>query len=61
VTLKKIRIMNAEEHKKYLKEFKAFAREIVSSREKAQEFLIKAGINTETGELTEAYSPNGKK
>jgi len=53
--------MNAEEHKKYLKEFKAFAREIVSSREKAQEFLIKAGINTETGELTEAYSPNRKK
>ena len=53
--------MNTEEHKKYLKEFKAFAREVVSSREKAQEFLIQAGINTETGELTEAYSPDTRK
>jgi hypothetical protein len=53
--------MNTKEHKEYLNEFKAYGRDIISSREKAQDFLIRTGINTKTGELTKAYSSNGKK
>lgn len=53
--------MNTKEHKQYLREFKAYGREILSSREKAQDFLVRTGINTKTGKLTKAYSSNGKK
>jgi hypothetical protein len=53
--------MNTREHKQYLKEFKEYSREIISSQENAREFLIRTGINTPTGKLTKAYSSNGKK
>ena len=53
--------MNTEEHKKYLQEFKAYGCEILSSREKAQDFLVRTGINTKSGKLTKAYSSNEKK
>jgi hypothetical protein len=36
--------MTTKEHKQYLKEFKAFSREIISSRESALDFLIRSGI-----------------
>jgi hypothetical protein len=53
--------MNTREHKQYLKEFKEYSREIISSQENARNFLIRTGINTPTGKLTKAYSSNGKK
>lgn len=53
--------MNTKEHKKYLNEFKAYSKEIISSQENARNFLVRAGINTPDGKLTKAYSVNGKK
>lgn len=53
--------MNTKEHKQYLKEFRAYSKEITSSQDNAQNFLIRTGINTPTGKLTKAYSSNGKK
>jgi hypothetical protein len=40
----------------YLKEFKAFSSEIISSRESTQKFLIRSGINDKKGKLSKAYS-----
>jgi hypothetical protein len=48
--------MNTTEHKKYLNEFKAYSREILSTRESAQQFLVRSGINSESGKLTKNYS-----
>lgn len=53
--------MNTKEHKQYLNEFKAYSKEIISSQEKARNFLIRTGINTPGGKLSRAYSSNGKK
>ncbi len=47
--------MNITEQREYLKEFKKYAKEINSSKESAQNFLIRAGINTKTGRLTKHY------
>ena len=52
--------MNTKEHKQYLKEFKAYSKEITSTQESAQKFLVRSGINTPKGKLTKAYSSNGK-
>jgi hypothetical protein len=48
--------MNAKEHEQYLNEFKIYSKEIVSCKENAKKFLIRAGINTKSGKLTKAYS-----
>lgn len=48
--------MDIREHKQYLSEFKAYSKEIISSKEGAQQFLIRTGINTKTGKLSKAYS-----
>ncbi len=48
--------MNSREHNKYLKEFKAYTRDVISSKESAQEFLIRSGINTKTGKLSKRYT-----
>jgi len=48
--------MNEKEHTAYLKEFKAFAKKVTSPKESSRQFLIKAGINTKDGKLTQAYS-----
>ncbi len=47
--------MNTKDSKKYLEEFKAYTREINSSKESASEFYKKAGINTPTGRLKQVY------
>jgi hypothetical protein len=49
--------MNTKDHKVYLKEFKTYSKEITASKEATQEFLVRTGINTPTGRLTKAYSP----
>ena len=48
--------MDTKEHAQYLNEFKAYSKEIISSREKAQQFLIRSGINTKSGKLSKAYT-----
>jgi hypothetical protein len=48
--------MNTKEHEQYRKEFKSYAKKIISTRENAQNFLIRAGINTPDGELTKEYT-----
>ena len=48
--------MDTKQHKQLLSEFKAYSKEIVSSKEEAQQFLIRTGINTKTGKLSKAYS-----
>lgn len=52
----KMNNMNTTEHKKYLSEFKAYSREILTTRESAQKFLVKTGINLSSGKLTGRYS-----
>jgi hypothetical protein len=47
--------MNQKEHKAYLKEFKVYSKEIVATKDDAQRFLIRAGINTKTGRLSKRY------
>lgn len=49
--------MNTKDHKEYLKEFKTYSKEITASKETTQDFLVRTGINTPTGRLTKAYSP----
>ena len=49
--------MNEFEHSKLLKEFKAYSAKVTATKESSKEFLIRAGINTPTGRLTKAYSP----
>ena len=48
--------MNTRESRKYLKEFKAYSREVTATKEDAKSFLIRAGINTKTGKLSKRYS-----
>ena len=48
--------MDKREQNAYLKEFKAYSKEITSSKDSSKEFLIRTGINTPTGRLTKAYS-----
>jgi hypothetical protein len=48
--------MNTKEHKQYLREFKAYGREILSSRDKAQQFLVRSGINSKSGKLSKNYT-----
>ena len=48
--------MDTKEHAQYLNEFKAYSKEIISSKEKAQQFLIRSGINTKSGKLSKAYT-----
>lgn len=47
--------MNTKEHKAYLKEFKAFSNKITQSKEEAQNFLVRSGINTKSGKLSKPY------
>ena len=49
--------MNEVEHSKLLKEFIAYSEKVTATKESSKEFLIRAGINTPTGRLTKAYSP----
>lgn len=48
--------MNKKEHQEYLKAFKAHAKDIASSREKAKSFLVRAGIHTKNGKLSKNYT-----
>lgn len=47
--------MTRIETKDLLKEFKAYTKEINSTKESATEFYIKVGINTPTGRLKKDY------
>ncbi len=47
--------MTTVEQQKYLKDFKALAKEILSSEEKTSRFLRDAGIHTPKGNLTQKY------
>ena len=40
---------------KYIKQFRAFAKELLADKEKAARFLRDAGIHDENGNLTEQY------
>jgi len=48
--------MNKLQKTAYIKEFKAFTREINSTSAKAKSFYNKAGITTPTGKLKKNYS-----
>ena len=48
--------MNTQEHRQLLSEFKAYSKEIIASREGAQQFFIRSGIHTKAGKLAKAYS-----
>ena len=48
--------MNTKEHRVYLNEFKAYAKQVTATKNSSKEFLIRAGINTPTGRLAKAYS-----
>lgn len=52
--------MNTKEHKKYLEEFSALTKKILSSEKETSEFLVEAGINTPTGRLTKIYSDSNR-
>lgn len=45
-----------KEHKKQLNDFKKFTKKLLKSREDTLDFLVKVGINTKTGDLSEQYS-----
>lgn len=47
--------MTAKESEKIVKEMKEFTKKVTSSKEKAREFLVNAGICTPNGKLTKAY------
>jgi len=47
--------MKKLEQIQYIKEFKAYTKDINSSEEKATEFYKRAGINTPTGQLKRVY------
>lgn len=47
--------MAREETKKFIQDMKAFFNEITQDKQKSLDFLIKAGICTPNGELTEEY------
>ena len=51
--------MDKKEHTEYLKEFKAYSKEVTSTKEASQKFLIRTGINTPKGRLSKAYSSGG--
>lgn len=48
--------MDTKDHKVYLKEFKAYTKEITANKESAKKFLFEIGIHTKTGRLTKKYS-----
>ena len=52
-----VKSMQANEIKEYVKAFKKKTRDISKSKESASSYLIKAGINSQSGRLTENYSP----
>ena len=52
--------MANSDNNQYLKDFKAFSKEINSSKEKAHQFYVRAGILTPTGNLTKNYKPVDK-
>jgi hypothetical protein len=52
--------MANSENSQYLKEFIAYSKEINSSKEKAHQFYIRAGILTPDGKLTKNYKPTDK-
>ncbi len=45
----------SKETKRVIKEMKKFSREVTSSKEKSKQFLVKAGICTENGNLKKVY------
>ena len=47
--------MKKLEQKDYIKEFKAYMKDINSSKKKATQFYQKAGITTPTGQLRKKY------
>jgi len=47
--------MTAQESKKVVKEMKIFTKKVTSSKAKAREFLVSAGICTVNGKLTKTY------
>ncbi len=45
----------SKETKQVIKEMRKYTREVISSQEKSKQFLVKAGICTEKGNLKQAY------
>jgi len=56
----RIIIMDCKEHKEYQKALKKYSEKILSSKKKAQEFLIRAGIHDKNGNLNKHYTSNTK-
>jgi len=48
--------MSTKEHETYQKEFAAYAKKIIATKKSAEQFLVRAGINTPTGRLSKNYS-----
>ncbi len=47
--------MTAKEKNKYIKEFKEYRKDVTSSREKAEKFMIESGIHNKNGKLNNSY------
>jgi len=47
--------MTKKDVKKSVEDMKEFTKKVASSKKKAREFLVKAGISTCTGKLTKPY------
>ena len=43
------------DNKIYLKEFKKYIKEVLSTKDLTKNFLVRAGINTPKGKLTKRY------
>lgn len=47
--------MTEKEVEKSVEDMKKFTKKVTSSKRKAREFLVRAGISTPTGRLTKPY------
>ncbi|HXK50559.1 MAG TPA: hypothetical protein PKW56_08830 [Clostridiales bacterium] len=52
--------MNKKEHEEYRKALEKASKKILSSKEKALDFLIKAGIYDKDGKLSKHYRSDSK-
>ncbi|OXA83951.1 hypothetical protein [Flavobacterium hercynium] len=48
--------MTSKEHKEYVAALKQYSTELLKSESDVKSFLVDAGIHTQTGRLTKAYS-----
>ena len=48
--------MTAKEHKEYVSSLKKYSDTLLKSEDNVKDFLVDAGIHTQTGRLTKVYS-----